>query len=168
MTLDPSKLSDKQAEVLSRLSRRQSYKTIASEMGISLSRVNQHVRVMKDRLGVNDPAGLVELWLSANGEQLSTKDACTKSQLPPDAHPRHEEGTADAAVLTFHDAGAMALPAPWDAPEFQRVGPGYLDGPGGSAKRIGFMLLVAMGFPVAVVATLSAMMALTEMLRSIP
>lgn len=165
---DLSKLSESQTEVLSRLARRQSYKTIADKMGISQSRVNQHIRAMKNRLGVNDPAGLVELWLSAQGERPSIKDAYTKSQLPPWPLPCQRQGTAGGAVLPFRDAGSMSLPLPWQDPESVRVGPGYLDGPGGTARRIGFMLLVAIGFPVAVVATLSAMMALTEMLRSMP
>lgn len=165
---DLSKLSDSQTEVLSRLARRQSYKTIADKMGISQSRVNQHIRAMKNRLGVNDPAGLVELWLSAEGQLPCTKDAWIKSQLPPPPVRSQHEGTAGGAVLPFRDAGSMSLPLPWQDPEGIRVGPGYLDGPGGTAKRIGFMLLVAIGFPVAVVATLSAMMALSEMLRSMP
>lgn len=163
---DLSKLSHSQTEVLSRLARRQSYKTIADRMGISQSRVNQHVRAMKDRLGVNDPEGLVELWLSGVGQAPCTKDAWRKSQLPPPAVPSQQESTVGGAVLPFRDAGSMSLPLPWQEQESVRVGPGYLDGPGGTAKRIGFMLLVAIGFPVAVVATLSAMMALTEMLRS--
>ena len=164
---DLSTLTEKQREVLSRLARRQSYKSIASEMGISQSRVNQHVRVLKDRLGVNDPAGLVALWLSLSGEQPSTNGAWRKRQLPPEDDGGHEGSTADAAMLTFRDAGAMQLPAPWQTPEFDRVGPGFLDGPGGTAKRVGFIIAVAIGFPVAVVVTLSAMMALTQLLRSL-
>lgn len=160
-------LTEKQREVLGRLARHQSIKTIADEMSVSDSRVNQHIRKLKDRLGVNNPEDLVALWMEANQPQPFRKTAYRKSQLPVQPELGDERATAGAATFRFRDGGELSLPAPWETLETTRVGPGLLDGPGASAKRMGFIILVAIGLPVAVIFTLSAMLALTEMLRAL-
>lgn len=160
------KLSVKQREVLDRLARGQLIKTIADEMDVSETRINQHIRAIKDRLGVNDKEDLIASWIGSDRADPLRKAVYRKPQLPDPKQIREQGPAADAAVFRFEDAGVLALKAPWDNPEFGRVGRGRLDGPGAAAKRIGFIILVAIGLPVAVVLTLSAMIALTAMLRS--
>lgn len=160
-------LTAKQQEVLERLARHQAIKTIADEMGVSETRVNQHIRAIKDRLGANDKEELVAIWIAAHGGSPLRKTVYRKKQLPdPDALP-DEGAKADAAMLRFKDAGTFPLAAPWEVGGYHRVGPGHLDGPGATRRRVGYIILVAIGLPVAVVLTLSAMLALTEMLRGL-
>lgn len=161
------KLTSKQKEVLERVARHQANKTIADAMGVSETRVNQHIRAIKDRLGVNDKEDLVSAWIEANAAAPLRESVYRKKQLPNPGEFGDESATADAALFRFKDAGAIPLKAPWEIQGFNRVGPGLLDGPGATARRVGFIILVAIGFPVAVVLTLSAMIALTDMLRSL-
>ncbi|WP_133366474.1 response regulator transcription factor [Qipengyuania sediminis] len=159
-----SQLTSRQQEVLDRLTRHQAIKTIADEMGVSETRINQHIRAIKDRLGVNHKEDLVALWLEAGGSPFSNS-IYRKRQLPEVENSAHEQSGADTALFTFQDAGAMRR-APWEAAAYRRVGPGFLDGRGEGAKRMVYIILVAIGLPLAVIFTLSAMIALTEMLRS--
>lgn len=161
------RLTARQQEVLERLACVQAIKTIADEMGVSETRVNQHIRAIKDRVGVNGKEELVALWIAANGGSPFSNSVYRKKQLPEPGDLAEEAGRADMATLRFKDAGALALPAPWQEPKQRRVGPGRLDGPGAIARRVGYIILVATGLPVAVVLTLSAMIALTEMLRGL-
>lgn len=158
-------LTEKQREVLERLARHQSIKTIADEMGVSESRVNQHIRKLKDRLGVNDAEDLVAAWMEANQREAFRKTAYRKRQLP--AHPdlRDERATADAALFRLQDAGAIRLTAPWETADQSRGGRGLLDGLGAKAERAGYIVRVAIGLPVALILTAAAMMAVGQMLR---
>ena len=166
-TTAADKLSAKQREVLDRLARGQLIKTIADEMNVSETRINQHIRAIKDRLGVNDKEDLIASWLGSDPADPLRKPLFRKPQLPDPDRIREDGPAVDTAIFRFEDAGVVALKLPWDNPEFGRVGRGRLDGPGAAAKRIGFIILVAIGLPVAVVLTLSAMIALTAMLRTL-
>lgn len=160
-------LSDRQGQILEAIARRRTIKQISFDLGISPSRVNQHVRTLKDHLGVENLTELADLWNAHTDEGPYSKDTWTKKQLPETGEPGHDRSTAGAAMLHFRDAGAVSLTAPWEEEKFNRVGPGLLDGPGATAKRMVFILLVAIGLPIAVVLTLSAMIALSEMLRAL-
>lgn len=162
-----SELSERQRQVLEAIARRRTIKQVSFDLGISPSRVNQYVRALKDRFEVESLTELAELWNAGAADTPSTKDTWTKKQLHEPRGPGHQRATADAAMLQFRDAGAVTLTAPWERDELKRVGPGLLDGPGATAKRMGFILLIAIGLPVAVVVTLSAMIALSEMLRAL-
>lgn len=164
--MKPINLSAKQREVLERLSRRQSIKTMADEMNVSPTRINQHIRSIKDRLGVNSQEAMVAHWLAITSGDPLRKDACRKQHLPGSELVGEERPTVDAAVLQFRDAGAFEMSAPWQL-RHDRVGPGFLDGPGATARRLLFIALVAIGFPIAVVVVLSAMTALGEALRTL-
>ncbi|MBL8656680.1 MAG: hypothetical protein JNJ92_04880 [Altererythrobacter sp.] len=161
------RLTGKQQDVLERLARHQAIKTIADEMGVSETRVNQHIRAIKDRIGANAKEDLAAAWMAANGDSPFSKSIYRKKQLPESDDRDDEAGKADMAMLRFKDAGALALPTPWDEVKKTRVGPGRLDGPGATARRVSYIILVAIGLPVVVVLTLSAMIALTEMLRGL-
>jgi len=166
--VDFSELTERQRQVLEAIARRRTIKQMGFDLGISPSRVNQYVRALKDRFGVENLTELAELWNARSSDAPSTKNTWTKKQLHESSGRGHEAPTADAAILHFQDAGVFSLNAPWEGQELRRVGPGLLDGPGATAKRMGFILLVAIGLPVAVVVTLSAMIALSEMLRALP
>jgi len=55
-------LTPRQREVIERIDRRMPIKLIANELGISPSRVNQHIRALKDRFGAESLAELVEAY----------------------------------------------------------------------------------------------------------
>lgn len=161
----PSDLSPKQREVLERLSRHQSIKTMADEMKVSSTRINQHIRSIKDRMGVNSQEEMVAGWIAITSGDPFRKNAYRNRHLSEPELVGEDRPKVDTAVLQFRDAGAFHVPAPWEL-KHDRVGPGFLDGPGATAKRMGFIALIAIGFPIAVVVVLSAMMALGEALRA--
>ena len=164
---DLSELTERQLQVLEAIAGRRTIKQISFDLGISPSRVNQYVRTLKDRFRVENLTALADLWNARHFDAPSTKHTWTRKQLPEPPRRGHERATADAGMLRFRDAGEVILAPPWEEQKLTRVGPGLLDGPGATARRMGFILLIAIGLPVAVVLTLSAMIALSEMLRAL-
>ncbi|MFN3510790.1 MAG: LuxR C-terminal-related transcriptional regulator, partial [Tsuneonella troitsensis] len=57
-------LTERERAVLDGIDRRLPLKLVAAELGVSESRVNQHVRALKERFQVNNLSDLVDAWRS--------------------------------------------------------------------------------------------------------
>ena len=146
--------------MLALLGRGLSEKEVASELSISPSRVTQHVRALKDRLGTERRSGLVA---AATELRLYGKLAGEKFPVP-DAFKFGEPlggDLPDRAMLS--DAAASFAPARWNVEDYDRVGPGALDGKGAVLRRAILILLLGLGAPILILLVQAAMVALSSM-----
>ena len=63
------KLTKRQSAVMEAIDRRQPIKVIASDLGVSESRINQHIKTLKDIYGAASLPELVELYRVIRGTQ---------------------------------------------------------------------------------------------------
>lgn len=168
-TLLEGELTDRQRMVLEGIKRRQPLKVIAAELGISESRVNQHVKTLKDRYGVHNLADLVEaarLDLD-NGslEHPYRKPAWRKPQVPlsgVDSDPLPRVGPGE---FVLSDIALNAIEAPWMVENEPRVVPGMLDGHHAVLFRLAVIVGIAFGLIAAVVLVVTASLTLSDMLE---
>lgn len=176
------RLTDRQRAVLERIDRRVPIKVIALELGVSETRINQHIRALKD---LYDAASLVELVenyratlsseereASAQGDlkriphtgpaQPFSEVAYTKSQVNPAADPIEFGGRDDPGQLLLGDARPLIDQAPWLRPGEPRVVPGVLDGEHAVLLRLGAIIGIASGILAAVVLAVTAAMTLSQ------
>ncbi len=74
-------LTEKQHQVMQRIDRRMPIKVIAGEMGVSETRINQHIRALKDFYSADSLNGLVEAFrasVTAASAQPSAKGIATQ------------------------------------------------------------------------------------------
>ncbi len=162
-------LTPRQREVLERIVQRQTLKEIASDLGLSESAINQHVRELKRKLQVNslselarsvrDAPALLENTTCRESAYIKPHMAETGESLPDGPSERSE---ADPAVLTFADAAWSQTP-PWAAQDLPQVVPRVLDGANAGWVRTAAMALIVMCFFVAVVVGLGAVQGLTAL-----
>ena len=157
-------LTERQRDVLALLGRGLSEKEIASELGISPSRVTQHVRALKDRLGTERRSGLV-----AAATQLPLYEKATGDKIPvPSAFDFGEPATgAVPDQVTVSDAMPLRHPAPWESDAY-RVGPGAFDDQGENLRRLLLMIKVSLGVPALIVILIIARWAITAAATSPP
>lgn len=181
------RLTDRQQAVMERIDRRVPIKVIALELGVSETRINQHIRALKDIYDAASLGELVENYRASlppepadtpisghpEGEGLQVRTdadplnpfseaAYTKKQVPrPDALDdfllRDDPGT-----LVMRDAKMLVDQAPWLRPGEPRVVPGVLDGEHAVLFRLGAILGIASGILAAVVLTITAAVTLSE------
>lgn len=171
-------LTARQRAVIERIERRVPIKTIAAELGISPTRVNQHVRALKDMYGVNSLVELVDIFREGSGlaggadlpprpagYSLFTKDALPKDQFPSapvdDARPSRD----DSAEFAFSDALSFTVEAPWARQDEPAVVPGMLDGRNFVTARLLAMMGAAVGMVSLLVLVLTSFLSLGEMLE---
>ena len=82
-------LTERQAAVMERIDRRVPIKVIAQELGVSETRINQHIRALKDIYGAGNLRDLVDLYRA---------DSAEYSPEPPLEEKRENEGVAAAVV----------------------------------------------------------------------
>jgi DNA-binding CsgD family transcriptional regulator len=171
-------LTARQRAVIERIERRVPIKTIAGELGISPTRVNQHVRALKDLYGVNSLGELVEIFrerseLAGDAEgaeeteesNLFTKDACPKDQFPSDPLSGERAPRDDSAEIAFSDALSFSIEAPWERQIEPAVVPGMLDGRNFVTARLLAMVAGAVGMVSLLVLVLTSLMSLGKMLE---
>ncbi|WP_279351916.1 response regulator transcription factor [Erythrobacter litoralis] len=151
-------LTKRQREVLELSARRRSAKLIADELGISEGRVNQHIANIKQRLGVNDLAGLHD-WHERLVETCR-KPAGQKLEVPNTPDVGKESGGAFPDQVSVSDAMPMRHSAPWESDTF-RVGPGALDDRDETLRRWLLMFKVAMAIPALIAVLIIARWAIT-------
>ena len=142
-------LSERQKQVLCLIDRRLTIKEIASELGISETRVNQHIDTLKRRLGVNshrELAACYQAMLAAAALPPLSIPTGGKSQLPAEDEARSLAGGVAAGELTFADAHAFSVEAPWTRASEPPVVPPVLDGPNAVLLRLA--LIAAMVFAI--------------------
>lgn len=155
------RLTEKQRAVLERLDRRVPIKVIAAELGVSESRVNQHIRALKNLYSVESLGDLVER-ARTDGAELSRKPLCRKSHLPePEALP-HEEDRVVPGEFVLADVAPVAIEAPWSFQHEPRVVPGVLDGENAVLFRLAVITGLAVGIIAAVLLVMTAALTVSE------
>lgn len=95
-------LTPRQRDVMERIDRRVPIKVIADELGVSVTRVNQHIRALKDIYGADSLADLVECYRVSEGYGQAPGEINVGSGpnllLRDDAERHEKEGAAGAKI----------------------------------------------------------------------
>ena len=158
-------LSDRERAVLDGVDRRLPLKAVAAELGISESRVNQHIRALKERYGVNNLPDLVEAWRTQDPEK-AMEDLCRNSawripQVPDDDVRGETKSRVAPGEFVLADAAPLAIEAPWMATIEPRVVPGMLDGDNAVLMRLALIVGLAFGLIAAIVLVMTASLSLS-------
>jgi DNA-binding CsgD family transcriptional regulator len=175
------RLTDRQRAVMERIDRRVPIKVIAAELGVSETRINQHIRALKDVYEAVSLGELVENYRatiapdptgtpSGNGlgnapdealQKPFSEAAYTFSQVNPDADLAEFGPRNDPGQLVLSDAMPLLEQAPWLTPVEPRVVPGVLDGEHAVLLRLGAIVGIATGILASVVLVITAAMTLS-------
>lgn len=154
------KLTDRQRDVLVLIDQRMPIKRIAHELNISESRVNQHIRALKDAFGVQGLDELVQAYREQasenNGHTDYRKPASSNSGVPPSPSTQHKEDRVAPGEFVLADVAPLAIEAPWEAKHGPRVVPGVLDGDHAVLYRLAVIIGLALAFIVLVVLVVTA------------
>ena len=180
------RLTDRQRAVMERIDRRVPIKVIAQELGVSETRINQHIRALKDVYGAGSLGELVENYRAtlppeaplpiaaeapgdagdvvpnSNDARPFSEPAYTKTQINPATDLPDFSGRDDPGRLVLSDAMPLIEQAPWLRPGEPRVVPGVLDGEHAVLLRLGAIVGIASGILAAVVLTVTAAVALSD------
>jgi biotin operon repressor len=181
------RLTDRQQAVMERIDRRMPIKVIAQELGVSETRINQHIRALKDLYEAGSLGELVENYRAtlppapadepedAIRAALPLRDiadagfaapfsevAYTKKQIPQPAMFADQLERDDPGHLVLSDAMSLLEQAPWLRPGEPRVVPGVLDGEHAVLFRLGAIVGIASGILAAVVLTITAARTLSD------
>jgi DNA-binding CsgD family transcriptional regulator len=176
------RLTDRQRAVMERIDRRVPIKVIAQELGVSETRINQHIRALKDFYDAGNLGDLVENYratltpeaaeASAGNDLGSHADtvllkpfseaAYRYSQLSPAADPADFGQRDDPGQLVLSDAMPLIEQAPWLRQGEPRVVPGVLDGEHAVLVRLGAIVGIASGILAAVILAVTAVKTLSE------
>lgn len=181
------RLTDRQQAVMQRIDRRVPIKVIAQELGVSETRINQHIRALKDFYAAGSLGELVEnyratlpapppggerddlpegipLEVVADAQNLQpySEVAYTKKQIIGAAGFGEALLRDDPGQLVMSDAMPLFDQAPWLRPGEPRVVPGVLDGEHAVLFRLGAIVGIASGILAAVVLTVTAAKTLSD------
>ncbi|HEX9807949.1 MAG TPA: LuxR C-terminal-related transcriptional regulator [Alteraurantiacibacter sp.] len=164
---DSTTLTARQLAVLERLAARKSYKEIGHELGISETRVKQHVRTLKDRLGVNSPSELVEAYWTIAGTNPFLKGEELKSELPDGVFSPSERCPDDREVFHLEDSLPFRSEAQWVHQEEPEVVPGMLNGRNASLSRLALILIMTLGMFAVLILGLTSAQVLSDSLENV-
>ena len=166
------KLTERQFFVLERIDRRIPIKVIANELGVSETRINQHIRALKDTYKVETLNELVECYREDFGTaeteeapQPLSESAFRNSQLGESGAVADFSGRADPGEIVMSDVLPMVDIGTWPLEKVPKVVPGVLDGEHAIAFRLIAIVGIAFGFLAAVVLTVTAAMSISEALE---
>lgn len=178
-------LTKRQQAVMERIDRRVPIKVIAQELGVSETRINQHIRALKDIFEAENLGDLVESYrariaaeqprgASAENQQDQgvegefkpyKESAYSNSQLPEEVRNGKIGAGNDPGELVMNDVLQLAEQAPWLRPGEPRVVPRVLDGEHAVLFRLVAIVGIAFGVLAAVVLTVAAAQAISEVLE---
>lgn len=178
-------LTERQAAVMERVDRRVPIKVIAQELGVSETRINQHIRALKDIYGADSLRDLVDLYRADQSEneaepvrekELENEGVATSdnplsehvyinSQVPSTIFEFDTSNRDRAANVEFNDASPMIDSAPWLRPGEPKVVPGLLDGEHAVTLRLAAIAGIAFAILAAAVLTAVAALMIGEALR---
>ncbi len=168
---DQVRLSARQREVLSLIDRRFTIKEMAHELGISESRVNQHIGALKRRLGVNTHRELAarfrSLFCQTQPDPLS-KSIGGIPQLAAGIGPRSTSGRVADGELVLADVHAFSVEAPWAQASEPTVVPPVLDGRHAVPLRLAAVAMMVFGILASLVLSITAAMSLSELVGGRP
>lgn len=176
------RLTDRQRAVMERIDRRVPIKVIAQELGVSETRINQHIRALKDFYDAGSLGDLVDNYratLTPEAAEASaendlgsgadtgllkpfSEDAYTKTQIIAAAEPVDWPVRDDPGRLVLSDAMPLIEQAPWLRPGEPRVVPGVLDGEHAVLLRLGAIIGIATGILASVILAITAAKTLSE------
>ncbi|MBA4768433.1 MAG: hypothetical protein H2049_12495 [Porphyrobacter sp.] len=176
------RLTDRQRAVMERIDRRVPIKVIATELGVSETRINQHIRALKDFYDAASLGELVENYRATlspeAAEETAENDlgaiadeallnpfsepAYTNSQINLAADPADFGFRDDPGRLVLSDAMPITEQAPWLKAGEPRVVPGVLDGEHAVLLRLGAIVGIATGILASVILAITAAMTLSE------
>lgn len=176
------RLTDRQRAVMERIDRRVPIKVIALELGVSETRINQHIRALKDFYKAGSLGELVENYratlppvaaeASAENDLGEVADtvllkpfseiAYTKTQVNTQLHLADFGLRDDPGRLVLSDAMPLVEQAPWLRSGEPRVVPGVLDGEHAVLLRLGAIVGIASGILASVILAVTAAIALSE------
>lgn len=172
MTAKPSRrLTDKQRAVLERVDRRVPIKVIANDLGVSESRINQHIRALKDIYGVESLGELIERARDADDTPLQADDtpyrkpAYTNPHLADSPRPGQTEDRVAPGEFVLADAAPFAIEAPWQVRHEPQVVPGVLDGENAVLFRLAVIVGLALAIIVMVILAVTAALSVSEVLE---
>lgn len=172
---------------MERIDRRASIKVIARELGVSETRINQHIRALKNIYQAENLAELVECYRADKGidqqsdtvepgekaelEQSVNADSIglsesvySKNQVPISALVAEPLSPDDPGEIVIRDVSSMVDEAPWLRPGEPRVVHRVLDGEHALWVRLVAIVGIAFGFLAAVVLTVTAAVTISEAL----
>lgn len=175
------RLTERQRAVMERIDRRVPIKVIAMELGVSETRINQHIRALKDFYHAGSLGELVENFRAtlpapapdaASGDlpevapahapgAVFSEPAYTISQVNRPAELAEFGGRDDPGHLVLGDAMPLIEQAPWLRPGEPKVVPGVLDGEHAVLFRLGAIVGIASGILAAVVLAVTAAVTLS-------
>ena len=176
------RLTDRQRAVMERIDRRVPIKVIASELGVSETRINQHIRALKDFYDAASLGELVENYratlspeaavasvendIGTFADEASLKPfsepTYTNSQITGRADLADFDGRDDPGRLFLSDALPLFEQAPWLKAGEPRVVPGVLDGEHAVLMRMGAIIGIAAGILASVILVITAAMTLSQ------
>lgn len=183
------RLTDRQRNVMERIDRRVPIKVIAQELGVSETRINQHIRALKNIYDAGSLGELVENYRAtlppASSPDSFDSDPDKPLGIAPDADLRAPYSEPayiisqinpatdfvdalaqdDPGRLVLSDATPIIMQAPWLRPGEPRVVPGVLDGEHAVLFRLGAIVGIASGILAAVVLTVTAATALSDAMQ---
>ena len=175
-------LTERQQAVMERIDRRMPIKMIAQDLGVSETRVNQHIRALKDIYRSENLGDLVEAYradigtqsgsettennsekesLSPEGKDLA-ESVYNKSQVPGRGSSGLDGFRAGQGELVMSDVLPMIEQAPWLRAGEPKVVPGVLDGEHAVLFRLVAIIGIAFGILAAVVLSVTAAVALSD------
>jgi hypothetical protein len=175
------RLTERQRAVMERIDRRVPIKVIAQELGVSETRINQHIRALKDFYDAGSLGDLVENYRATLGPEASenpaentlvlasdaallkpfSEAAYRNSQINPASDPDDLADRDDPGRLVLSDAMPLIEQAPWLRPGEPRVVPGVLDGEHAVLFRLGAIVGIASGILASVILAVTAAMTLS-------
>lgn len=175
-------LTERQQAVMERIDRRMPIKVIAQELGVSETRINQHIRALKDIYKAESLGELVEEYratlpkeeeaegagkskennLSEATERDLTESVYSKSQVVGHDLAGLDGVRVDQGELVMSDVLPLIEQAPWLRPGEPKVVPGVLDGEHAVLFRLAAVIGIAFGILAAVVLSVTAAVAVSE------
>ena len=159
-------LTDRQKDVLTRIDRRMPIKQIASELDLSESRINQHIRALKDAYGVANLKDLVESYraeVQESGESAPYRNPPSRtSEVSESSRAGEQEDRVAPGEFVLSDVAPLAIEAPWHVRNEPRVVPGVLDGDHAVLYRLAVIIGLALAFIVLVILVVTAALSMGE------
>ncbi|ABC64125.1 sigma factor-like helix-turn-helix DNA-binding protein [Erythrobacter litoralis] len=159
-------LTDRQKDVLVRIDRRMPIKQIAADLDVSESRINQHIRALKDVYGVGNLKDLVDSYRAEVRESGSPapyrKAASRNSEVPQRVKESEQEDRVAPGEFVLSDVAPLAIEAPWHVRNEPRVVPGVLDGDHAVLYRLAVIIGLALAFIVLVILVVTAALSMSE------
>lgn len=170
--VDEQTLTERQRSVLERIDRRMPIKVIAQELGVSETRINQHIRILKDIYSVASLNELVEAYRQGRTESGSepqdlSESAYRKNQVPWIANDGENRPRVDPGEILISDVLPLRGALPWEIEIEPKVGPGVLDGDNAILFRLAAIVGIAVGIAAMVILMITLATTLSEVVDGV-